>query len=109
MARPRRPALLLPLCALAACGLEPALGPVAAVGGASVVLTGRTPVDHVASWATGGDCSIVRLERRESWCAPPPAPPAAPPFCTRSLGAVDCWVTPPLGSGPQRGVADPPR
>jgi hypothetical protein len=105
----RPPVLLLACLSLAGCGMEPALGPAAAVGGASIVLTGRTPVDHVASWVTGEDCSIIRLERRESWCAPPPGPPAAQPFCTRSLGSVDCWTTPPLASGPQRGVADPPR
>lgn len=101
--------LLLLIVPLAGCGVEPLLGPAAVVGGASVVLTGRTPVDAVASWATGADCSVVRLERREPWCAPPPAPPAPPPYCTRSLGAVDCWTSPPLGTQPQRGVADPPR
>jgi len=104
--------VLLPACLpvlLGACVPEAALGPGAALGGASLVLTGRTPVDHVASWATGRDCSAVRLERREPWCAPPPAPPAPPPFCTRSLGGVDCWTRPPAGSAPQRGVADPPR
>lgn len=100
--------LLLPPL-LGACALEPALGPAAVVGGASVILIGRTPVDQVASWITGQDCSVVRLERREPYCAAPPGPPPAPPFCTRSLGAVDCWTAPPLGSEPQRGVADPPR
>ncbi len=96
------PLLLL----LPACGLEPALGPAVVAGGASVILTGRTPVDHVVSWATGADCSVVRLERREPYCAQP-TPPAPVPFCTRSLGAVDCWTAP--GAVPGRGVADPPR
>ena len=108
--RPAVPLLLLPpVLALGACALEPALGPAAAVGAASLVLTGRTPVDHVASLVTGQDCSAVRLERRLPYCAPHPGPPAPPPYCTRSLGGVDCWTAPPLDSAPQRGLADPPR
>ena len=108
--RPAAFVLLLPsFVPLGACALEPALGPAAAVGAASLVLTGRTPVDHVASLVTGQDCSAVRLERRLPYCAPHQGPPASQPYCTRSLGAVDCWTAPPLGSAPQRGVADPPR
>jgi hypothetical protein len=99
---------LLPvLLLLPACGAEPLLGPAAVVGGASLVLTGRTPVDHLASLATGADCSVVRLERREPYCAPPAGPSARQPYCTRSLGAVDCWTSPPPGAVPGRGVADP--
>ncbi len=101
--------MLLPLLAslpLAGCVAEQAIGPALVVGGASVVLTGRTPVDHVASLVTGQDCSVVRLERRESWCGPPPAPPPPQAFCTPSLGRVDCWTSPPSGSARQ--LADPP-
>lgn len=96
--------LLLPLLALlpatlAGCGAESVAGPVVAVGAASVAIAGKTPVDMAATWFTGRECSIVRLDRRESYCAPPSGPPpGAQPFCTRSLGAVDCWlVAPPSG------------
>jgi len=30
------------------------------------------------------------------------------PFCTRSLGAVDCWINPEALPTPQREVADDP-
>ncbi|MDB5315028.1 MAG: hypothetical protein JWO24_872 [Rhodospirillales bacterium] len=73
-----------------------ALVPIAVVGGASVAAIGRSPVDVVASFATGRDCSIVRLDRRESYCAPAEPPPGAEPFCTMSLGRADCWIVPPL-------------
>ncbi len=100
------PVLLL----LGGCQIGPTVaataGPALVVTGASLVLTGRTPVDHVASLATGRDCSLVRVERRESWCAPLPAPPPPTPFCTRSLGSADCWTTRPFDAGRQ--VADPP-
>lgn len=102
----RRVALVLALpLALAGC-LEAALGPAAAVGGASLVFTGRTPIDHVASLATGRDCSAVRLERYQPWCAPLPGPPEPQPFCTRTLGAVDCWTRPPDFASGQ--LANPP-
>lgn len=96
------PLLLL----LPSCGLEAAAPPAAAAGAASLVLTGRTPVDHLVGWVRGAECSVVRLERREPYRAQP-TPPAPVPFCTRSLGAVDCWTAP--GVVPGRGVADPAR
>ncbi|WP_270938341.1 hypothetical protein [Falsiroseomonas oryzae] len=105
--RPDAFAILLLVVPLGGC-LDSSLGPAAVVNGASLIFTGRTPVDQVASLVTGRDCSAVRLERRQPWCAPPPGPPAPMPFCTRSLGGVDCWTTPPPGA-PQRGVADPVR
>src|SRR5918997_6638025 len=107
MARMRRllPALLLPF--LAAC--DPAsLGVTAAVGVGSVAVIGRTPVDAAVSLATGRDCSIVRLDRGQSYCRPVEPPPAPPPYCTRGLGRVDCWREPPLAIPLQRGVADGP-
>jgi hypothetical protein len=99
------PFLALPL--LAAC--DPAsLGAAAAAGVGSVVVIGRTPVDAVVSLASGRDCSVVRLDRGLGYCRPQEPPPAPPPYCTRSLGRVDCWREPPLAIPLQRGVADGP-
>ncbi|UPY37861.1 hypothetical protein [Sediminicoccus sp. KRV36] len=80
----------------------------AAVNVASVTLVGRSVPDIVVSGLSGRDCSIVRLDRRLSYCGPSEAPPAAPPYCTRSLGQVDCWVTRPASIPMQRGVVDGP-
>lgn len=88
--------MLLPLLLPLLLGGCQALAPIAVVGGASVAAIGRSPVDVVASLATGRDCSVVRLDRRESYCAPAEAPPATEPFCTMSLGRADCWIIPPL-------------
>jgi hypothetical protein len=54
----------------------------------------RTVPDLIYSGVTGQDCSMVRLDRGESYCRPlePPVPPQ--PYCTRSLGIVDCWAEP---------------
>ena len=96
----------LPL--LGGCGLEPLAVPAAGVSGASLVFTVKTPLDHVAGLATRQDCSSVRWERHGPWCVAPAPPPLPTPFCTRSLGAVDCWTTPPE-TGALREVADPGR
>lgn len=82
-------------------------GPSLVTNGAALVLTGRTPLDHVASLVTGRDCSVVRVERREGWCAPLSVPPPPAAYCTRSLGSTDCWTTRPVNAGRQ--MADPPQ
>lgn len=90
-------------------GCDPAsLGVTAAVGVGSVAVIGRTPVDAAVSLASGRDCSVVRLDRGQSYCRPVEPPPAPPPYCTPSLGRVDCWREPPLTIPLQRGVADGP-
>ncbi len=68
------------ICALPLCGCVPVFH--------------RTLPDLVYSGITGRDCSMVRLDRNESYCRPvePPVPPQ--PYCTRSLGTVDCWTNP---------------
>jgi hypothetical protein len=88
--------LLLPLLLPLLLGGCQALAPFAVAGGATVAAIGRSPVDVVVSYATGRDCSVVRLDRRESYCAQAEQPPAAEPFCTMSLGRADCWIVPPL-------------
>ena len=98
------PPLLLPL---AACD-PAALGATAAASVGSVAVIGRTPVDAAVSLARGRDCSVVRLDRGQSYCRAEEPPPAPPPYCTRSLGRVDCWREPPLALPMQRGVADGP-
>jgi len=90
--------LLLPIL-LTGC-VEPLLGPAAVVSGASLVATGRTPVDHVAGWVSGMDCSAVRLERHGPWCVGPQEP-APQPICARTIGSVDCWMPVARSQAPQ--------
>ena len=83
--------LALPFALVLAGSLGGCVG-VAAVGGveaASVAVFGR----GVAA-ITGRDCSIVRLDRRQDYCAPREHIPLAEPFCTRTLGDVQCWQDP---------------
>ena len=96
------------LCGLAACGnLTPAVIAVAGVEVASVAVFGRGVVDLGVSAISGQDCSIVRLDRGQTYCAPV-VPELAMPFCTRSLGVVDCWADPGAFHVPPHAVGDTP-
>ena len=95
---------------LSGCAAEvPVVVAVGVVSGASVPVFGRTPVDMVVSVASGRDCSVVNLDKRERYCRTREKPPETPVFCTRSLGVVDCWEDPALLPGNPREVADGPR
>ena len=94
------------LAALGGCAA--AAGPIAAAGVGSLVVFQRDPPGIVASAITGHDCNIVRVAEGKSYCKPIEPPPPTPPFCTRSLGVVDCWAyADPFGYY-QRQVADGP-
>ncbi len=79
----------------------------AAVEGVSLVTLQRGVGDTAVSLLTGEDCSYVRLARGQTYCASN-APPPAQPLCTRSLGKVDCWTTPPVASPAYHDVRDGP-
>ena len=97
---------MMAMLPLGGCVSGPMMAAGAAATGGGLVATGKTPVDHVAGWVLGQDCSAVRLENRRPWCVPIPTAAAPVPYCTRTIGSVNCWTEPPPGS-PQRGVADP--
>ncbi len=99
--------LILPV-ALAGCdGPSQALAVGAA--GASVAIFHRTPIDMIYSSATGRNCSIVNWDRGQPYCKRPEPEPATPPYCTRSLGVVDCWSAPWAMRNLPPQVADGPR
>ncbi|MDB5413687.1 MAG: hypothetical protein JWR10_2022 [Rubritepida sp.] len=86
----------------------PALVATAGVNVASLTLVGRTVPDILVSGVTGRDCSVVRLDRGLSYCGPAEAAPGPPPYCTRSIGSIDCWVTRPLTVPMVAGVVQGP-
>ena len=99
--------LLLPVLVLSGC--DAAYEGVAAVTVGSIATIHRTPVDAVVSLVTGKDCSVVRLDQNKTYCRPTDPPPDVPPYCTRSLGVVDCWKDPSAMSDLPPEVADGPR
>ena len=100
-----RTVLLLLLLSVSGCE---AAGIFAGVEAASVVVLGRGVTDIGVSAVTGRDCSIVRLDRGQPYCAARDAAPRPQPFCTRSLARVDCWEDPALLPQQQREVGDTP-
>lgn len=91
--------LLLPLlCAfclpwLTGCVAATVIPVVAGVG-ADIAIFHRSLPDMLYSAVTGRDCSVVRLDRNESYCRPVDPPVAPAPYCTRSLAGIDCWAHP---------------
>ncbi len=102
--------LLLIFLPLAGCGWSDNLIATAAVAVnvGSVATIQRTPADAAYSWWTGRDCSAVRLDQGKTYCRPVEPKPELPVFCTRGLGAVNCWQDPGTVPGDPHGVADGP-
>lgn len=102
------PWCLLLLAALGGCGIAPGVlyGSMAGANAVSVAVIGRDIADATVSLARGQDCSVVRLDRGQSYCKPVAGPVEPPAYCTRSLGSVDCWREPPETVPPRPGVAD---
>ena len=80
--------------------------PVAAIEGISAVGTGKTLSDHVVSYYSGKDCSIVRQSTGRSYCEEEENNPAPKVWCYRTLGSVSCYDRPDPHDGKQRKVGD---
>ncbi len=81
---------------------------VAGADAATVAVFGRDVVDIGVSAATGRDCSVVHLDRRQDYCAPREHVPLAEPFCTRTLADVQCWSDPESFGSLPRQIVDTP-
>lgn len=92
---------------LLCCGCTAVPAVLAPLEASSVMVFGRGILDIGVSAATGRDCSIVRLDRGQTYCVPIEGP-AAERFCTRSLAIPDCWAGPALLPARRAGIADTP-
>ena len=100
------PMLLFVLVLPCGCGWEPP-GALLAADVASVVVFGRSLGDLGYSAISGRDCSVVRLDRGQTYCAPRDVA-VREAYCTRTLGAVDCWADPAILPTVRAGVGDTP-
>ena len=108
MTRPRASCRILPLlllpCLSGCVAAEAAIG----VEAASVAVFGRDVVDIGVSAISGRDCSVVRLDRKQPYCATREEVPPSPLLCSRTLADVQCWVDPEHFPSQPRQIADTP-
>lgn len=110
--RERRPgrtaALLTAILALAGCTLTPLGG---AVVGADIVTlnaTKKTIGDHVASAATGKDCSIISFTQSGDYCPDKVVVDRSRLYCYRTLADVECHHIPDPYKNGNTALASPP-
>lgn len=101
-------ALLVPLVACGGVAWTTPVGAAAGVNLVSVIVLHRSVLDVLWSLASGRDCSIVRLDQGLSYCKPLEPEPPPLPYCTHTLGWVDCWSDPSLLANLPEQVADGP-
>ena len=92
---------------LLCCGCTAVPAVLAPLEASSVMVFGRGIVDIGVSAVTGRDCSVVRLDRRQTYCVPIEGPETER-FCTRSLAVPDCWADPALLPALRTGIGDTP-
>ena len=93
--------ILTVLLALPLLSCDPATATVVVVGSsaASLAHTKKTIPDHIVSWATGDDCSLIRYTEEDGpYCQAEPDPSQSAGedgfTCYRTLGTIDCYSEP---------------
>ncbi len=65
------------------------------LGMATLPQTKKLPQDHLASWVTGRNCSIISYEKDGVYCQDPPQRvDDRSVYCTRTIGGVECHQRP---------------
>ncbi len=81
------------------------------VAGAMLTLpqTKKLPTDHLVSWATGRDCSVIHYEQDGQYCMDTPKEVDRQRlYCFKTLGAVECHQRPDPYYNGERVLASPP-
>ncbi len=110
--------LLMGLLVLGACSAATSASSVAPqaalLEGLTVIGTDKTVGDHVISFATGKNCSVVRKQLGKTYCEEDELGHVDEVYCYRTLAKVTCYAEPsphgeqhrvdhtPPGSGPPR-------
>lgn len=77
-----------------------------AAEGISTIITEKSLGDHAVSIYSGKDCSTVRIERGETYCAEDEVEPRILVYCYPTLGKVTCYDRPNPYNGRQRAVGN---
>jgi hypothetical protein len=74
-----------------------------AVEGASAIFSGKTASDHVVSFVSGKDCSIVYTEQGNAYCVEDEMQVLQPKlYCYKTLASVSCYTQPDPGRTPDQ-------
>ena len=97
------------LCLVLLAGCDPVMA--TATGMTTLPATKKLPPDHLASWATGRDCSISHFEQEGEYCRLPQQEVARSDLvCVKTLGAVECHPrNDPYAVGNRPLASPPPR
>lgn len=74
----------------------------AAIGAGAIAATGKNPVDHLYSLASGKDCSLVRKQRGLTYCVEDEVVIETAVHCYPTLGEATCYRTADPYPGAQR-------
>ena len=76
--------------------------------GAAVLSTGKTISDHIVSFSTGKNCSIVQKNIGQHYCEEDGVENPDEVFCYNTLGNVTCYASPAPYGGTQRHLGQTP-
>ncbi|MBM3565110.1 MAG: hypothetical protein FJX42_03235 [Alphaproteobacteria bacterium] len=83
---------LFALAALSGCSAVPGF---AQVEGVSTVVTEKPLSDHIVSFFSGKNCSVIRREKGQTYCEEDELKTTqAKVYCYKTLGAVNCYDRP---------------
>ena len=76
--------------------------------GAAVLSTGKTISDHIVSFSTGKNCSIVQKNIGQHYCEEDGVENPDEVFCYNTLGNVTCYASPAPHGETQRHLGQTP-
>ncbi len=94
---------MIAILAIAGCSVVPVAGP---LEGGSIVLTDKTVTDHIVSFSSGKNCSVIRQNQGLTYCEEDELVPVQSLYCYNTLGSVTCYDRPDPFSGRQKKIGD---
>ncbi len=64
------------------------------IDGVTIATTGKTISDHIVSYTSGKNCSTVRRQTGQNFCAEDDLSTPEEIYCYNSLGNVNCFASP---------------
>ena len=85
------------------CSVLPVAAP---IEGGSVILTDKTMTDHIVSFSSGKNCSVIRQNQGLTYCEEDEIAPVQGLYCYQTLGSVTCYDRPDPFNGRQKKIGE---